>query len=226
MTTIQSAVTGQARRTRRNRGKSGASLIFVLGIMMMLMAIGFSVFAAASANRGAALRQTEHNAVLLLENSIHNNIRHSLQYGDGYKEDRLWNQLLQVLYEARHANPESLHINNFNILPIGGIDLGSGGISIAGIELLLELIEIDTDTRTIVTDPGDPDADPPVPATTVTTETVQIGVGKMFVDVTLNVNGNFIKSTTEYSFNGGRFVNGVLIDDGKWELEWYEKSEA
>jgi len=62
--------------------KSGASLLFVLGVMFLLMAIGASVMAAASANIGSNIRQDKYNRAVVLIDSIHKNIKHSLQIPD------------------------------------------------------------------------------------------------------------------------------------------------
>ena len=59
--------------------KSGASIIFVVGIMMFLMAIGVSTMAAGASNAGALQRQNEYNRILLLSKSVHDNIMYSLQ---------------------------------------------------------------------------------------------------------------------------------------------------
>ena len=59
--------------------RSGASLLFVIGIMLILLAIGGSVMAAASSNYGSNLRQNQYNAAVVLNDSIQRNIRHSLQ---------------------------------------------------------------------------------------------------------------------------------------------------
>jgi len=59
--------------------KSGASLLFVLGIMLFLMAIGISTMAAASANQIFIMKQNEFNEILALDKSIQENIMFSLQ---------------------------------------------------------------------------------------------------------------------------------------------------
>jgi hypothetical protein len=61
------------------KSKSGISLMLVLGLTMLLMAIGLSVFAAASANIGSNIRQNEYSRVKLLGNSIHRVMMYSLQ---------------------------------------------------------------------------------------------------------------------------------------------------
>jgi len=75
------------------KSKSGASLIFVLGIMLMLFAIGgavisgttasvdigSSVMGAASTNFASNVRQSQYNRAVLLSESIHRTIRQSIK---------------------------------------------------------------------------------------------------------------------------------------------------
>ena len=68
--------------------KSGASLIFVLGVMLFLMAIGISTMAAAAANSVFIIRQNEYNEVMVLDKSIHENIMFSLQQQPDNSDDR------------------------------------------------------------------------------------------------------------------------------------------
>jgi len=81
------------------KDKSGVSLMFVLGIMMFLLAIGASLLAAASANIGANVRQNEYNRVIVLGDSIHRSIMHSLQ-ADPEDENSLANRLAWIVYET------------------------------------------------------------------------------------------------------------------------------
>jgi len=53
--------------------------MFVLGIMLLLMAIGASVMAAASFNIGANMRQNEHNRLMILSDSVQKSLMSSLQ---------------------------------------------------------------------------------------------------------------------------------------------------
>jgi len=77
------------------KSKSGISLLFVLGIMALLMAIGTSVLAAASANTGFALNQGIHNQAMILDDAVHKNIMYSLQH---HGESPLWAELLMRIY--------------------------------------------------------------------------------------------------------------------------------
>ena len=85
------------------RSKSGVSLMFVLGIMLLLLAIGASVMTAASANIGANVRQNQYNRAVLVGNSIHRNIKHSLKIEQGSGDDfenSLAFQIADAIYKA------------------------------------------------------------------------------------------------------------------------------
>jgi len=81
------------------KNTSGVSLMFVLGVMMMLLLIGASLLVAASSNVGTNIRQNEFNRVMLLSNSIHRNIMYSLQ-AEPENEGLLANQLAWIIYKA------------------------------------------------------------------------------------------------------------------------------
>ena len=97
------------------KSKSGVSLIFVLGIMMMLFAIGgavltgasssidigSSVMGAASANFGSNIRQNNYNSAVLLNDSIHKTIRYSLL--DSTANDSLSRIIPKLIYDNMDA---------------------------------------------------------------------------------------------------------------------------
>jgi len=85
-----------------HKNNSGASLLFVLGIMMFLLIIGTSVLLAASTNAGFATNQRERNQIKILDESIHKTIMFSLQNGlDDGDLGTLGRQLAWALYQAR-----------------------------------------------------------------------------------------------------------------------------
>jgi len=81
-----------------HKDNSGASLLFVLGIMMFLLVIGTSVLIAASTNVGYMTNQMERNRIILLEESVHNTIMFSLQNNDD--PNSLGQQLALALFRA------------------------------------------------------------------------------------------------------------------------------
>jgi len=96
--------------------KSGASIIFILGIMMFLMAIGVSTMAAGAANSGALMRQNEYNKILMLGKSVHDNIMFSLQADPG-NEDLLGYQLVDAMFSVYDAHDPDIDPNDSAYLP-------------------------------------------------------------------------------------------------------------
>ena len=85
-------------------------MLFVLGILLFLMAIGASTMAAAAANTGYVFRQNEFNRVRILDESIHDSIRFSLQppddVDDEYRDQYLGYHLVLALFEAFKNDPD------------------------------------------------------------------------------------------------------------------------
>jgi len=96
--------------------KSGASLMCVMGIMLLLLAVGGSLMAAASANYGSNVRQNQYNAAVVLNDSIQRNIRHSLQIPatDSGFNNSLASNLAKAIYEADNVG-ESLTMFELNL---------------------------------------------------------------------------------------------------------------
>lgn len=80
------------------KDQSGASLVFVLGVMLMLLAAGASVLAAAFGNFGIGIRQENYNRAMLLGDSIHRNIEYSLVERAGHPNS-LAQQIARQIYE-------------------------------------------------------------------------------------------------------------------------------
>jgi len=82
------------------KNKSGASLLFVLGVMLLLMSMGASAMIAASSNVGSNLRQKQYNRAVILNDSIHRNIMHSLQPASAATfENSLASSLIMEIYK-------------------------------------------------------------------------------------------------------------------------------
>jgi Tfp pilus assembly protein PilV len=90
-------LTNNIRKTLKRT--SGASLIFVLFIMLFLMSIGVSTLAAAFANSGYIMRQSDYSRVRLLYESVHENIMHSLQVNPE-DDDYLGYQIAMAIFKA------------------------------------------------------------------------------------------------------------------------------
>jgi hypothetical protein len=104
------------------KDKSGASLLFVLGVMMLLLSIGASVMAAASANIGSYIRQREFNQVRILGDSVHRSIRYSLGH-DPENPDLMSQQIVMGLYEAHDSGSGGLDDIELRIGQINGVDV-------------------------------------------------------------------------------------------------------
>jgi hypothetical protein len=87
---------------RTLKDNSGFSLIFVLGVMALLMTIGASVLAAASANTGFVITQKQRGRSAALDNAVHKNIMYSLQHDPEDEDSFLSAQLVRALYKARN----------------------------------------------------------------------------------------------------------------------------
>ncbi|MDR2600565.1 MAG: hypothetical protein LBC73_09865 [Oscillospiraceae bacterium] len=86
------------------KNKSGLSLIFVTGIMFLLLGVGTSVLAAASATVGAGMRQNEYNRAMALSNSIHRSIEYSLNNMSA-EANSLGYRIALYLHEEGEAAP-------------------------------------------------------------------------------------------------------------------------
>jgi hypothetical protein len=226
---------GQNRVLSILKDKSGASLMFVLGIMLFLMAIGVSALVAASANAGFALRQKEYSQIRILDESIHNNIMYSLQHAPG-NEDFLSYQLVMALFEARDSgsNLEDIELT----ISIGGHDLrdeNGGSIKVERVTLSFpeQSVVIRPSTPAIPPIPEMPEeVDPgtglPIPGTgspgipgvprTPMTATVN---ARMAVTVELSARGRHVTSRSIYEYTGGR-----LSDDPSGVYIWEEPPDS
>lgn len=112
--------------------KSGASLIFVLAIMMLLMAISLSALTAASAGVGIGVGKQSENQRELYSDSIQKTLMYSLQKGESLGIDSndattLGGQLMDVLYDKANAA------------------LGAGD-TLGPFQLVLENLKLDNET--------------------------------------------------------------------------------
>lgn len=191
------------------RDKSGSSFVFVLGIMMLLMTIGVSVLAAASANTGFALKQKEHSQIIVLDESVHKNIMYSLQH-NASNPSPLSAQLVMAIYEANDPDLTSysttgledmlltISIDNEDYLESGAIKVESITLSFPEQNVIITppqpaiyILIYDDEGEIIRT--RDKDREPKTALIKAT----------MIVTVVINANDKLVTTRAIYEFQGG-----------------------
>jgi len=212
--------------------KSGASLIFVLGIMLMLMAIGTSVLTAAGANVGFSLKQREHSQIMILDDSVHKNIMYSLQGGnttdEDYETDFLSPQLVMAVYKA---NDPDLTMSPLGLADMQlVIELGNEGILESG-NIKVDSITLSFPEQNVVITPPAAaiytsvynDADD-ITGKTLSSprepKTATVNAA-MVVTVEINAKGKITTSRAIYEYTGG-----MLTDDPEGEFSNEENGDA
>lgn len=223
------------------KNKTGASLVFVLAIAMLLLAIGASVLAAATANRGSYIRQKEHNRVMLLSDSVHRNIQHSLTHDPGDK-DLLGYQIIKELYNLILADDDD-DIEIELTIAIDGDNLDDVTIKLTFPFRDVQIRESRDHVPGIPIGGGVVEPIPPIPRTP---KTATFNVVRMVVEVKIKTTGVAIRDTNRYITTQAtyEFRGGVLTDNwpdnattnppadadlpmeftefGDWELKSYE----
>ncbi|MCL2095732.1 MAG: hypothetical protein FWH10_02375 [Oscillospiraceae bacterium] len=197
------------------KDESGASLMYVLGITMLLLFAAVSVLTAASANLNAPVRQNIRSKTLILEDSIHGNIMYSLQ-SDPANPDFLSAQIVKALYNAEKT--PGLNLDNFQIeLEMQIENFNSDGFG--EINITLDFFP-EPDVRIYPAVPEEGEA-PGIPETAYIT-------ANMAVTLEIKIksgNGGTVKSRAFYEYTGGKLTDGNITGYGKWELTGYEKTE-
>jgi hypothetical protein len=197
--------------------KSGASVIFVLAVMVFLMAIGVSVLVAATTTgMNSPIQQKEHDILLLMQDSVHRNIMYSLQADP----TDLSAQIVKLIYDEREdinelEIPITAKLDNGNHLDRTDVAFSFRNVNVAitdAVPAVLTLIPDewaydDFNYPYVLTwklsfeeeDNGYGKSDPRLPQTaTVNAE--------MVVAVTVtNENGFVMSSEAVYRFTGGKF---------------------
>ncbi|MCL2052057.1 MAG: hypothetical protein FWG91_10080 [Lachnospiraceae bacterium] len=119
---------------------SGASLLFVLGITLFLLAIGVSLMVAASTNAGYLSNQREFSQIKILDESIHRTIMYSLQDNENYGS--LGFQLAMALYETHLADEELPREEDPLVIYDAEDDEHDEGIVISGLDFADEEVTI------------------------------------------------------------------------------------
>lgn len=237
------------------KDKTGASMMFILGIMLFLMAIGVSALAAASANNGFALKQRENSQIRILNDAVHKNILYSLQH-DPQDKTLLSSQLVLAIYKANDDelaasyDPAGLTDIPLSVSLDSGVDLAGGTIKVQSITLSFpeQNVIIMPPVPAVYTDLYDDEGEfiertcdaPREPKTATVNAT-------MIVTVEINVKGKTITSRAVYEYTGGKLaddpdaggaVHAEVDDDsvfemtftsdgyGKWRLIKYENVDS
>ena len=201
--------------------KSGASIIFVLGIMMFLMAIAVSVMAAGTSNAGALIRQNEYNKVLLLGKSMHDNIMFSLQ-ADPENESLLGYQLAYAIfkvYDSDDADPGSgttrprlgdIHDMKISLNSGGGVrvlydplDPSTDIINVSNVVLMFPVQDVIVspaiEFEPVYLENGEYQEVPRIPRTAAVN-------ARMVVDVVIAARDRHITSRAVYEYKNGRLI--------------------
>jgi hypothetical protein len=203
--------------------------------MMFLMAIGVSTLAAAFANAGFIMRQSDYSRVNLLHESIHDNIRHSLQISQPHTNS-LGFQIVMAILQANdpeHPNfvpppvsppgePDQPNpgLGNLNLAvsigtsptdttPIPIADFG-GLVTVRSITLSFPLQEVDIQPAIAEVYPY---PNPLPPGTDLITypqprvpRTAELKNASMIVEVEIRSGDRTITSRAEYAYSGGFFI--------------------
>lgn len=210
------------------KDKTGASLIFVLAVMLCLLVVSVSVLAAATSNAVHIKNQKIHNQLLLLDDSVHNNIMYSLQQDPmDWMEgtEFLSYQLLMALYESHDEGNE---LADIELTPeISGMDDLNSVITLSFTEQLVRIepeipeipatnAEVDRDGTVLV--PASPGS-PRVPKTATVS-------ARMRVTVVTEVDGKVMTTIASYEFMGGALTDDHITNGGRWILIKYEKADS
>lgn len=226
------------------KNKSGASLIIVLGIMLLLMAVGVSALVAASADTGFVLKQKEYNRVMIFDSSIHQNILYSLQGGE---DEFLSTQLVRAIYKANDSGEGKLGDIEMDV-SVGGTDLTGddiGKIRLEGITLSFpdQEVSIRQPIPAIYSTTYDDEGEPAGKVCVAYREPKVASVNaSMIITVIIKANDRFITSRAFYSYTNGELSDDpdgehqevattevfdmIFTDYGKWELIKYEKADS
>ncbi len=210
------------------KDKTGASLIFVLAVMLCLLVISVSVLAAATSGAVYIKNQKIHNRLLLLDDSVHNNIMYSLQQDPMDQmagSEFLSYQLMMALYESHDKGNE---LPDIELTPeISGMDDLNSVITLSFPEQLVRIkpeipeipaanAQIDTDGTVLV---------PAIPGSPRVPKTATVSA-RMRVTVVTEVEGKVMTTVASYEFMGGELTDNHITNGGRWNLIKYEKADS
>jgi len=197
------------------RERTGASLLFVLGIMMFLMAIGVSTMTAASANASYVFRQRDYSRAQMLDKSVHESILHSLQF-DAASQTSLSFQLADAVYKANDPASTTTYsasgLADINLrVNVGGIDIYNTAnlVHVVGVTLSFsdETVNITPPLPAIYElDEEGIKVDPPILLFSREPKTATFSA-RMTVEVEINARGRTIISKAYYEYSGGKLTD-------------------
>jgi len=215
------------------KSKSGASLMFVLGIMLLLLAIAGSIMAAASANIGANVRQDRYNRAVLLTDSVHRSIKHSLEampnteaYIDNEFANSLAFQIARAIYENADAPNDTVELN----IDIAGVDMSS--VNSITLDITYQDIKFNGPIEAV------PETNPPmqrIPRTATISAQMNVCVVVEVDTASLRDTPQLITTVASYELSGavlsdtnasGEIGEMIFSDFGKWVLKSYEIIES
>jgi hypothetical protein len=227
------------------KSKSGASMMFVLGVMLTLLFISTSVLVAASAAVGAVINRQVNNQLGLYADSIHRTVYHSLLDIDGDEGRDVRN-----LNNAGDIDPYpaslggqlvAIMYHEFRVENVPGDGPYVRSIrTFAGEDPVTREIDLQLGTRDFFNDDVDArfdaritdgwmeiDIEPTVQVISRDPLSVMVS-GRVTVRVLIQSGNRRNASETIYNYTGG-YLEGtsdklIITDVGRWELVSYEKT--
>jgi len=209
------------------QNKSGASILFVLAVMLLLMTIGVSVLTAASTNLGSGMNKKTGNQLNLYADNMQKSIMYSLQTGSSDEgrditsstdgPETLGGQILGAAAVA--AVPGDPIEMKFKPTLSDGLELSNIAVTVKVTPTVMTTPEVDEQPE--VKDAEGNIISPPVagqPKTTVIS-------GSAVVTVTVTLREKSVITVAVYDFSEG-LIKGNFIDNaGKWRLISHEKTD-
>jgi hypothetical protein len=218
------------------RDKRGASMLFVLAAMLLLMAIGVSALTAAGANFGAAVDKRNENQLNLYVNSMELTLIKALE------NEALRNRILEEVYDDEFSPIPLVPDYLPEIFDIS-VSVDKMRVSVPPASSTLA-IPAQPPSPGCVCGPDDPiedctcpPASPGSPAEYDVTQTATIS-GNVIVTVKASYRGLTVVSVMTYQCNGGRLQGTVrsvnrnidvprsamqIVNRGNWEFQQHQR---
>ena len=213
------------------KDRTGASLMFILAITLLLLAIGASALAAAGANAAAGENQRAYNQLNMAADSVQKTIMYSLQTS-GKDEKAFLNeplatlggQLIRALYKNELPDELYIELENYDV----SISVELTPITVAGFKMCVHDIYYDDEGGWDDVCRGDAAPEHAkfsmrIPFT-VTVEDKQIGKSTKTVTVYRVTNAEIrgaCDSCMEYKNYDRDSIK--IVNAGKWRVDSYEK---